>query len=66
MTNRDYVHAARAHAAYQGDSGTALSTLTDEFDRVWYGHLPFGAGDYARCEDLARRALAVPLPEQVA
>jgi hypothetical protein len=64
-TNREYVRMLEVEGV-DSDVRAALAALTEQFDRVWYGHLPFGAGDFARCEGLARRALAVPRPERVA
>lgn len=60
LTNRELLDAASAFdRTLAGASARreALRELVDEFDRAWYGHLPFGGAEYARCERLARQVL---------
>jgi hypothetical protein len=66
LTNRDYVRLLELPSGHHDDVGVALAALTEEFDRVWYGHLPCGAADYGRCEELAGRVLGAPGQERVA
>ena len=57
LTNHEYVQAIRAERPQPKALEQPLRQLVEEFDRAWYGHLPFGPGDYQRCSALARQAL---------
>ncbi|MDQ2743124.1 MAG: DUF4129 domain-containing protein [Chloroflexota bacterium] len=57
LTNHEYVAAMRAAKSAPKTIEQPLRRLVEEFDRAWYGHLPFGPGDYQRCSALARQAL---------
>jgi len=57
LTNHEYVAAMRAAKSAPKAIEQPLRQLVVEFDRAWYGHLPFGPGDYQRCSALARQAL---------
>jgi len=57
LTNREYVAAIRAGKLAPKETEQPLRQLVEEFDRFWYGHLPFGPGDYQRCVALARQAV---------
>jgi len=57
LTNHEYVAAMRAAKSAPKTIEQPLRQLVVEFDRAWYGHLPFGPGDYQRCNALARQAL---------
>lgn len=57
LTNHEYVAAMRAAKSAPKAIEQPLRQLVEEFDRAWYGHLPFGASDYERCAALARQAL---------
>jgi len=58
LTNRELLDAAtRLDGAFLADptQRAALRDLVDEFDRVWYGHLPIDAAGYAGCLALSRQ-----------
>ncbi len=57
LTNHEYVAAMRAAKYTPKAIEQPLRQLVEEFDRAWYGHLPFGPGDYQRCAALARQTL---------
>jgi hypothetical protein len=66
VTNREYLAGLRQDSRQPAELEEALQELVDDFDRVWYGHLPLDGAGYARCEELARRALAAVQGERAA
>lgn len=67
LTNREYLaQMERARKQVPRAESTALRELVDEFDRVWYGHVPFGAAEYARFEELVSRVLTLPAARRAA
>jgi hypothetical protein len=64
LTNRELLRLLRQPGqpghTRSDEIAEALQVLIDAFDRVWYGHQPLGAAEYARCQELARQALAAP------
>jgi hypothetical protein len=46
LTNREVLATVANRAPVYG----ALAPVVAQFDRVWYGHAPFGAGDFERME----------------
>lgn len=58
VTNREYLATLRRDGRQPAEVEDALRELVDAFERVWYGHLPLDAPGYARCEELAQKALA--------
>ena len=66
LTNREYLRALQSAARAPTAGSEPLRLLVDEFDRVWYGHLPLDAAGYARCEALAGRAAEAASGRRVA
>ena len=62
LTNHEYLAALRTAVESGRDNALqdfpSLQRLVEEFDRIWYGHRPFGAADFARCQALAQQVLA--------
>jgi hypothetical protein len=62
LTNHEYLSTLRAAVDTGRDTTLrdipSLQRLVEEFDRTWYGHRPFGAADFARCQSLAQQVLA--------